>query len=122
MDDPTSVAGAFESLLDTLEERLAADQSLCDASALDDVSERAIQRLLSIATKAYVRKLEAGHRFGPFTSGANGVAVTATDAVATASAMLDALQIEVFELGMWQTRGGFSSTTQESELGRNGDD
>jgi hypothetical protein len=34
------------------------------------------------------------------------VGLTATDAVILASATLDALGVEIFELGMWKTWGG----------------
>ena len=81
------------------------EQSIVDGSAYEALGEEAIQRLLTAATKIYVGKLERSGHFPPFRSD-DTLIVTPTEAAATASEMLKALQIEVFELGMWQTRGG----------------
>jgi hypothetical protein len=66
------------------------------------LDEATIQRLLTVATRLYVAKLEQGADFSPF----GAAEVTATEAIETASRMLDALNLEVFELGMWRARGG----------------
>jgi hypothetical protein len=80
------------------------ERGILDSTAYDRVPEAAVQRLLAAATKLYVGGVERRGPFPPFPSGP--LVVTPTDAAATASEMLRALQIEVFELGMWQTRGG----------------
>jgi hypothetical protein len=81
------------------------EQAILDGSACQALAEEDIQRLLAAATKIYVGKLEQQGRFSPFPAEGR-LLVTATEVAATASGMLQALQIEVFELGMWQTQGG----------------
>jgi hypothetical protein len=71
----------------------------------DQLSDEAAQRMLTLATKIYVSKLETHRELAPFLTSEGTPAVTPTEAVATASEMLDALHIEVFELGMWQAKG-----------------
>ena len=86
-------------LVAALEERIA------DGTASEQLGDTDIQRLLAVATKLYVAATEQRGRFSPFPPG-GPLVVTPTDVAATASEMLQALQIEIFELGMWQTRGG----------------
>jgi hypothetical protein len=95
---PADFASDLEQLLSELEDGIA------DGTAYDRLSDSDVQRLLAAATKLYVGVLERRGQLPPFPSGP--LVVTPTDAAATASEMLRALQIEVFELGMWQTRGG----------------
>jgi hypothetical protein len=63
------------------------------------------RRLLAAATRAYVAHREAGERSAPFASTPGVKPITATEAVVTASEMLKALDLEVFELAMWQSQG-----------------
>lgn len=58
-----------------------------------------VQRLLGAAVRLYAARAEAGVREPPF----GAVEPTATEVAVTASAMLAAARIELFELGMWQT-------------------
>ena len=95
---PAGLGAHLEELLSELED------GILDGTAYDRVPEADIQRLLAAATKLYVGGVERRGQFPPFPAGR--LVVTPTDAAATASEMLRALQIEVFELGMWQTRGG----------------
>jgi hypothetical protein len=81
------------------------ERAILDASAYDTLAVEDVQRLLAAASKIYVGKLERSGPFSPFPAHGQLV-VTATEAAATASGMLKALQIEVFELGMWQTQAG----------------
>lgn len=76
------------------------------ASSAQSLDETTIQRLLGVATKLYVAKLEQGADFPPFAATEGAAGVTATEAVEAASRFLDALNLEVFELGMWRARGG----------------
>lgn len=66
------------------------------------MSDEAVQKLMTAAVKLYVAKVEEGSRTSPFTEGE----VTATEVVVTVSEMLRAVEVEVFELGMWQVWGG----------------
>jgi hypothetical protein len=74
--------------------------------AIESLSDEHLQVLLARATKEYATRCQAGRQFPVFGSGDAGVGLTATDAVIMASAVLDALSVEIFELGMWKTWGG----------------
>lgn len=81
------------------------EAGIADGTAYDEIGDPDVQRLLAAATKLYVGSIEQRGRFAPFPPD-GALLVTPTDVAATASEMLQALQIEIFELGMWQTRGG----------------
>lgn len=67
----------------------------------EGISEEAVQRLLGVATKLYAAKRSSGHRVDAFLPDT----VTATEVAITASAMLDAVHMELFELDMWISLG-----------------
>lgn len=95
----SELAVQLEALLSELE------NGILSGTAYDELPDHDVQRLLAAATKLYVGRLERRGHVPPFPPDGPFV-VTPTDVAATASEMLRALQIEVFELGMWQTRGG----------------
>ena len=71
----------------------------------NSLSDGEIQDLLALACKLYATRRQGGaqiNAFGPFQ---NDAGITATDGAVTASALLDAVSVEVFELGMWRTWG-----------------
>jgi hypothetical protein len=86
----------------SLAERAAvlADRILVE-DAVDRVSGEALQSLMAAAVKLYVARLEAGPGLPPFAEGD----VTATEVAVAATGMLKAVEMEVFELGMWQVWG-----------------
>jgi len=65
---------------------------------LDLVSTDALQSLLAAACRVYAARREAGEQLAPV--GRNSL--TATDVMLTASGLLQAANLAVFELGMWQ--------------------
>lgn len=65
---------------------------------------RLLQRLLAVAVRAYVRRVESGERISPFPT--TGQAVTVTDVLVAVTDMLAASEIELFELSLWQAWGG----------------
>jgi hypothetical protein len=69
----------------------------------EDLSLADIQRLMNLAVLAYGRLADVG-REGPILPVTH--AVTATDAARVASALLAAVNLEVFELALWETWGG----------------
>lgn len=75
---------------------LAAAPGTSDTAAVPDAS---LQALLAAAVCAYAARVEQGGALPAFPPGI----VTATDVAVTATAMLDAVGVGVFELGMWQT-------------------
>jgi hypothetical protein len=100
MNCPSATADDVDRIADALF-RLAADERLASELPVESV-----QRLLAAATRAYVAHREAGARVAPFAVPEGAAPMTATEAVATASEMLRALDIEVFELALWQSQGG----------------
>ena len=75
-------------------------------SEIADLSDEDLQQVLAVTTKEYARRQQEAERFPAFGREQAAVGLTATDAVILASAVLDALSVEIFELGMWRTWGG----------------
>jgi len=83
--------------------RLAAaiEQGIADGR-LDVVSAEALQALIAAACRAYAARSEAGEPIAPVAKNS----LTATDVMVTASGLLRAADLAVFELGMWQNWTG----------------
>jgi len=69
---------------------------------LDLVSAEALQALMAAACRVYTARREAGEQFAPVPKHA----ISATDVMVTASGLLRAVDLAVFELGMWQSWTG----------------
>jgi hypothetical protein len=84
--------------------QLAADieRGLADGR-LDMLSPEALQALMAAACKAYAAQIEAGN---PIAALAQRTTVTPTEVMVTASGLLRATNLAVFELGMWQSWTG----------------
>jgi hypothetical protein len=84
--------------------RLAAEveRSIADGSAVTFGAE-AVQTLMAAACRAYAAQIEAGERFMPL---GQKNRCTMTDVMVTASGLLKASNLQVFELGMWQSWTG----------------
>jgi hypothetical protein len=69
----------------------------------DILTPKALQALMAAALKAYAAQVEAGGRYLPLTprSGVNDTVI-----MVTASALLRAANLQVFDLGMWQSWTG----------------
>jgi hypothetical protein len=84
----------------------SSDQTLASPSLpLADLTDRELQRLLEDVVRAYAGRQQDGERFPAFASDQTGVPVTGTDAVITAAAILEATNVEIFELGLWRAWG-----------------
>jgi hypothetical protein len=98
----------------------AGDASAGDASALalalagdidralnegrtDILSEAAVQALMAAACRSYSAQIEGGGSYLPLSDRSR---VTSTDVMVTASGLLKATNLAVFELGMWQSWTG----------------
>jgi hypothetical protein len=83
--------------------RLAAalERSIADGK-LDLVSADALQALIAAACRVYSARSEAGEQFTPVPKHS----ISATDVMLTASGLLRAADLAVFELGMWQSWTG----------------
>jgi hypothetical protein len=67
------------------------------------LSDADIQLTLARAVKLYAERAEQGNAPSAFAAGAP---VTATEVMVTVTAMLKAVNLQVFELGMWQAWSG----------------
>jgi len=85
-------------------ERLAADIECALAEGRADVlTPEAIQALIAAACRSYSAQVEASGNFPPLAARSR---VTSTDVMITASGLLKAANLAVFELGMWQSWTG----------------
>jgi len=69
-----------------------------------ELSDGEIQALLARAVSLYAQRVAASDT--PLPAFPEGAAVTATDAVVTTTAILKAVNVQLFELGMWQAWSG----------------
>ena len=70
----------------------------------EDLTLADVQHLVDLAVRAYGRILDVEEGDGPILPASHGV--SATDAARAAGALLAALNVEVFELALFQTWGG----------------
>jgi hypothetical protein len=84
--------------------QLAADieRGLADGR-IDMLSPEALQALMAAVCKAYAAQIEDGN---PIAALAQRTTVTPTEVMVTASGLLRATNLAVFELGMWQSWTG----------------
>ena len=84
--------------------RLAAELERALASGRRHVlSTEALQALMAAVCKTYAAQIEAGEQLLPLPERGGA---TATDVMITASGLLKAANLAVFELGMWQSWTG----------------
>ena len=69
---------------------------------LDMVSAEALQKLLAAACRLYTTRVDAGEQLAAVAKNS----ISATDVMVTASGLLKAVDLAVFELGMWQSWTG----------------
>jgi phage I-like protein len=83
---------------------LAADIECSLANGrIDTLTPQALQALMAAICKAYAAQIEAGN---PIAALAQRTTVTPTEVMVTASGLLRAANLAVFELGMWQSWTG----------------
>jgi hypothetical protein len=70
---------------------------------LDALSPQALQAMLTAVAKVYGANVEAGNQY-PVLAGP--AVVSGTDVLTLCGAMLKAADLQVFELGMWQSWTG----------------
>jgi hypothetical protein len=70
-------------------------------ATLSALSDSELRDHFTAVLKEYVARQVDGERFAPI----DDVRVSATEGVVAASAILDTLNVEVFELGMWKSWG-----------------
>ena len=67
------------------------------------LSEEAMQTLMNALCRVYAAQIESGAKYTPITE---GQVVSPTAVMVTASGLLRAANLAVFELGMWQSWTG----------------
>jgi hypothetical protein len=87
---------------DALRIAAAIEAALADGRA-DALAPEAVQALMAAACKTYTAGIGAGQQFLPVGPQSG---VTSTDVMTTASGLLRAADLQVFELGMWQSWTG----------------
>lgn len=98
-----AVAAAPDNAVSAEAKKVAAaiERSIVDGK-LDLISAEALQKLVAAAARVYTARVEAGERFNPVPHNS----ISATDVMVTASGLLRAADLAVFELGMWQSWTG----------------
>ena len=101
--DPAASAKATGNGASADAKRLAAalERSIVDGK-LDLLSAQELQKLIAAACRLYSARSEAGEQFTPVPKHS----ISATDVMLTASGLLRAADLAVFELGMWQSWTG----------------
>jgi len=74
-----------------------------DTTVAERASDAEIQAQLALAVRRYAERAEQGAAPAAFPPEAQ---ITATEVMVTVTAMLKAVNLQVFELGMWQTWSG----------------
>jgi hypothetical protein len=92
----TNLSADATRLAAALEHKLAAGEN-------DALSDEALQALMAALCRTYGAQIEAGHQVLPLKE---RTSVTSTDVMTTASGLLRAANLAVFELGMWQSWTG----------------
>jgi hypothetical protein len=83
--------------------RLAAEIERAFAKSDDALSPKAMQTLMTALCRVYAAQVENGAKYTPIPEGQS---VSPTGVMLTASGLLRAANLAVFELGMWQSWTG----------------
>jgi len=83
--------------------KLAKEIEIAFKKSDDAISEQAMQTLMTALCRVYSAQVENGARYTPIPE---GQVVSPTGVMVTASGLLKAANLAVFELGMWQSWTG----------------
>jgi hypothetical protein len=89
---------------DAIASAIAAVNNAIAADQLAALPHDLMQKLMAAAVRAYSAKVQGGEQFLPYDDRTGRVAPT--DVMITASGLLKAADLQVFELGMWQSYTG----------------
>ena len=106
MSSPDPAAGSGELLADMDEETAALRafaRRILDRDEGEELPDELIQQGLTALTRLYTVKFQLGKRWSPFT---DDRAMPATSVMIMSTAMLRAVNVELFEVGMWQAFSG----------------
>jgi hypothetical protein len=101
---PAAAANTNDAVTSGDATRVAAEMERALAGGkLDTLSPQALHALMSACCKTYAQRVEAGEDLLPL---AQRTTVSPTEVMVTASGLLRAANLAVFELGMWQSWTG----------------
>jgi hypothetical protein len=95
---------AADDAADAIASAVAALNGAIAGDRLAALPPELVQKLIAAAIRAYSAKVQAGEQFPPYDERTGRVAPT--DVMITASGLLKAADLQVFELGMWQSYTG----------------
>jgi hypothetical protein len=99
MSSPTINDNPASRLEEAVEVAFAAAEQALTEGVIEQISDEAVQRLLTAGTKLFARKSEQERRsFLPFIA---QNAISATEAVTVLSGILRAANLSLFDLSMW---------------------
>jgi hypothetical protein len=98
-----SASGAIQNLSAAAEQLAVEVERALAEGRTDALAPDAIQALMAAACRSYSAQVEASGNFPPLGARSR---VTSTDVMVTASGLLKAANLAVFELGMWQSWTG----------------
>lgn len=102
-DGPAGGEARAAAFSDRASEIAAACADAIEYNRLDDVPDEALGQLIASAVRIYAAKVQEGTTPRPF---ARNSGVTPTDAAIACTAILQGVNLEVFELGAWQQLSG----------------
>jgi len=103
IDDPPTDQENVDALKSTVQSlRKAAGEGNGPGAVTSRRLADALQKLIAAACRVYSARTEAGEQFTPVPRNS----ISATDVMLTASGLLRAADLAVFELGMWQSWTG----------------
>ena len=105
MSKSDSPAPDFESLASDL---AAACAIAIESDRLDDIPDDSLGQIIGAAVRIYAAKAQIGSARRPF--GRNS-GVTVTDVAIACTALLEGVNLQVFELGAWQSMSGIGRIT-----------
>jgi len=100
---PPGASATIGNVSQAAEELAAAINRALDEGRTDALTADAVQALMAAACRSYSAQVDAGGTFAPLAPRSR---VTSTDVMITASGLLKAANLAVFELGMWQSWTG----------------
>ncbi len=100
---PVIVATPSNALSDEARKFAAAIEDKVASGDFDALTPEAVQALMTALCKFYSCNVEAGNKFAVVK---DRHSITGTDAMITCGALLKAVDLQVFELGMWQSWSG----------------
>ncbi len=103
MSSPDATAGAETITLEALQDLASKVEAEIVEGKVGMLTPEMVQTMMGIACRAYSAQVEEGQEYLPL---AHHNTANATDVMLTASGLLKAANLQVFELGMWVSYTG----------------